>query len=594
MEVNPLSIILVKSDSKGDRLLFRYPFSSDAKPDNDQKNSRKNPYALIITEDLLQSLPLQTSNISKGNLTGLTDEVLSNLFAVKPELCERKFELKVNDVCFVGHPTLFQPGSIERSDSCTGNIPTINGSSINHSDTPSAILINVVFALHSFANHSIVKCYYDLSKRIGIALKHEEKRCCYVTIQTKEMIAAHDEIAQKIADTANGNFESPYELILHRSSLAKDLKKVYDDLRTTGLVQIRVNKWIEVSFCLPHKVHQTYYMKKGFIIEPDSIDKCLQSLRPYHGLLLLVDQSELLESLPPDSSPALLRLIQVYSPLKSLQTLSADADITLMHIFQLTGHLVYWAKAMVIYPLCENNVYVIAPDASTQLVSPLVEKFSEKFSGENLLQVMSDFSLPTSLNQKLSPLIPQAQQKQMIQMIAWMLQHRLLLQLHTYVHLMPSSEGHPVEYAKKTSAKSTPREHRSRSQSGSDFNEDTCKLFKLKNDVSGFKSCNDTFGREDDEKGSFPYQMLENFTPEEKAAILKIPASANYDDLYLLVKLFNRGYLTGKHHLEDIMYSENIKRSHLLQVLDKFRDVLVTCEIEDPAISMFYSHYKLD
>lgn len=114
MEVNPLSIILVKSDSKGDRLLFRYPYNSDAKPDSDQKNNRKNPYALIISEDLLQSPPPQTSNISKGNLTGLTDEVLSNLFAVKPELCERKFELKVNDVRFVGHPTLFQSGSFER------------------------------------------------------------------------------------------------------------------------------------------------------------------------------------------------------------------------------------------------------------------------------------------------------------------------------------------------------------------------------------------------------------------------------------------------------------------------------------------------
>lgn len=73
----------------------------------------------------------------------------------------------------------------------------LNSTNVNHFDTPSAILIHVVFALHSFANHSIVKCYYDLSKRLGIALKHEEKRCCYVTLQTKEMIAAHDEISQK-------------------------------------------------------------------------------------------------------------------------------------------------------------------------------------------------------------------------------------------------------------------------------------------------------------------------------------------------------------------------------------------------------------
>lgn len=113
MEVNPLSVILVKSDSKGDRLLFRYPFSTDNKPINHQKLCKKNPYALIVNADS-QSPPLSTSNISQGYLTGLTDEVLSKLFAVKPELYERKFELKVNDVRFVGHPTLFHSGILDR------------------------------------------------------------------------------------------------------------------------------------------------------------------------------------------------------------------------------------------------------------------------------------------------------------------------------------------------------------------------------------------------------------------------------------------------------------------------------------------------
>lgn len=103
---------------------------------------------------------------------------------------------------------------------------------------------------------------------------------------------------------------------------------------------------------------------------------------------------------------------------------------------------------------------------------------------------MSDFSLPTSLNQKLSPLIPQTQQKQLVQMIAWMLQHRLLLQLHTYVHLMPSSVGHPVECVKKASARSTPKNNRSRTQSGSDFDDGSSKIFKLKSDAPNFKSVN--------------------------------------------------------------------------------------------------------
>lgn len=138
MEVNPLSIILVKSDSKGDRLLFRYPFhiQENSEPAN---TKRKNPYTLPIVEDLLQSPPQPASNVSKGHLTGFTDEVLSSLFAVKPELCNRKFELKVNDVRFVSHPTLLALHNKQQDDS-------------------GGLLINVVFALQALASHSVGNC----------------------------------------------------------------------------------------------------------------------------------------------------------------------------------------------------------------------------------------------------------------------------------------------------------------------------------------------------------------------------------------------------------------------------------------------------
>lgn len=60
---------------------------------------------------------------------------------------------------------------------------------------------------------------------------------------------------------------------------------------------------------------------------------------------------------------------------------------TCCQVFNLTGHLVYWGHAIIIYPLCESNVYVVSPDAPTHINSPLVEKFSEHFPGESLLEV---------------------------------------------------------------------------------------------------------------------------------------------------------------------------------------------------------------
>ena len=44
-------------------------------------------------------------------------------------------------------------------------------------------------------------------------------------------------------------------------------------------------------------------------------------------------------------------------------------------------------------------------------------------------------------------------------------------------------------------------------------------------------------------------------------------------------------YFDGQHHLEEIMYYENIPRSQLLILLDKFRSVLVTCQHQDSGIA---------
>lgn len=46
-------------------------------------------------------------------------------------------------------------------------------------------------------------------------------------------------------------------------------------------------------------------------------------------------------------------------------------------------------------------------------------------------------------------------------------------------------------------------------------------------------------------------------------------------------------YFRGRHHLEEIMYNENTRRSQLLMLLDKFRSVLVVTTHEDPVIAVF-------
>lgn len=167
-------------------------------------------------------------------------------------------------------------------------------------------------------------------------------------------------------------------------------------------------------------------------------------------MLLLVDYTELLDCVPPSGAVMLTKLLNAYNPFKTLQNIATDADFAIKHVYELVGHLVYWAKATIIYPLCETNVYVIAPDAPLHNHSPLAEKFFAKFS-MNLFEVISEFSLPTSIGHLTTPLQYPTKQGTLVQMVLWMLQHHLLMQLHTYVQFMPTDHGECIKVPESNS-----------------------------------------------------------------------------------------------------------------------------------------------
>ncbi|XP_037082831.1 GATOR complex protein NPRL3-like isoform X1 [Pollicipes pollicipes] len=538
-ELNPLSIILVENGSKGDRLLFRYPYA-DEPTAQVTKSYRTNPYALDVTEDLFATRTRHSSNISNHRLVGFTNKVLSNLCAVQSRLVGQKFEVKVNDVRFVGHPISIQAD--HRRTSNEENKSTIH-------------LFHIVFALWAKANHSVVNCYHDLSRRVGIAVYHEEKRCRYITKQAKIMLAVHDDYASQ---PESSRVESPFSLVLNASHLARELKAVYDGLVQTGTVQLSIGGWIDVNFCLPQKIHKLHLDE--CTVEPEDIYRCLSLLKPYHTLLLLEDERDLLPSLSPDASPTLRRLVRVANPVRSLQHLAADADLTLRHVFELVSQLVYWAKATIIYPLCEKNVYVISPHAPTNLTSKLTSDFSEEFAGQSLHQVLAEYSLPSTLSQKVTPITAQQQQPTKVQVLVWLLQRRLLMQLHVYVFFTPATR---LPSTAPTSRQSTPD-----------------SMTTTVNTASDTSSVVD---------GAVPMSpvplehradlLLSSLTEPEREAVLKVPAAKDVEKLRLFAKLLR--YFNGMYHLEEIMYRENLRRSQIHQLLEEFRDVLTTCQRDD-------------
>jgi len=569
--LDPLCIILVKSGAHGGKLLFRYPFNNQTvHPSSPNNIVRDNPYAMIITEDMLNHrVNKEESNIKDGQLDGLSDETLANLFSVSKNMCGAKFELKLNDVRFVGHPVSLEPDSSE-----------------NFVRKTTITMFHIVFALRAIGNYSIVACYHELSQRLGLILKHEENRVGYLTQQMRSLIAAQDEVSSLPEDQQEHHFS----LATERSHLARDIENMYHDLCNNGEVRMYINKWIELSFCLPQKLHKKHF--PNILVEPESIFECLEALRPYHSLLLLVETQELLDQLSTDASPALRRLVRQCSPLKSLKTLAVDTDLSLKQVFELTGHLLYWGKGTVIYPLCESNLYVLSPRLPIPIPAKLKEKFSERFS-DSLMDTLATFSLPNKL--AVSPPLS-LHQPRITQMIIWLLQHHLVIQLHTYVTLAldermssscqgkSSDEGKPanttLNYGRREIVESESG-HSQNSEEVSSFGS-----FGAGRELETLPENDQHEKAQEIISQSTREEILKEFTPAEQAVIMSVPAANNSDDLTRFAALSK--YFRGEHHLEEMMFHENCPRSTLLQLVDKFRAVLIKHEHEDPAVSMYF------
>ncbi|KAG8432889.1 hypothetical protein GDO86_017229, partial [Hymenochirus boettgeri] len=204
---SPISVILVSSGSRGNKLLFRYPFHRNLEPHSLLTNNPRSCYALHNAGE--------NTDDPDGD-SKFSDVILATILATKSDMCGKKFELKIDNVRFVGHPTLLQHALCQVSK--TDPSPK--------REMPTMILFNVVFALRANADPSVINCLHNLSRRIAIILQHEERRCQYLTREAKLILAIQDEVSA-MSET-DGGPQSPFHHILPKCKLARDLKEAYD------------------------------------------------------------------------------------------------------------------------------------------------------------------------------------------------------------------------------------------------------------------------------------------------------------------------------------------------------------------------------
>ncbi|VBB25692.1 unnamed protein product [Acanthocheilonema viteae] len=486
---SPLGIMFVTMGENHEQVSFAYPFQGDSSfPSGSQSFSSSEPCGTLYAQSLRSG---DERNKCDAEQYGVPTKILAHLLSARG-ICEKPFEIKIDNIRFAGFPK-----------------------TVSHPTGRSPQTFHVVFIL-------IAKAAADLvARKIAIAIDEEQTRCNYLAEQMTTILNEHEK-----NESVPGGQAFPYHEVLAHCSLAQDLRDIFSDVSEYGVVHIFLNDCVEVGFC----VEQRALLHAGLTPKTRSeIEATILRLRPYHGILLLED------IIPGhDSNPTLHFFLKHCHPDQSLISISDSSGLPLFQVLTVVRHLLLWARAIVIYPLCTSNIYTSA--TSPKPLSRLTEQFGEIFENAHLPTILAQFSPPCTLAEFMNaPMNSFNEQQLRIRMVARLLRDQLIVQLHTFLYLM------------------------------SPFSHETV-----------YESVMDT---EQDEN---LHQLLSNamLTTEIKASVIQVYKTMlkQHSKQYAedLLELFLRliPYLRGENHIEDIMYRMNLERSSVMRALDTFACVI--------------------
>ncbi|TPX58143.1 hypothetical protein SpCBS45565_g08071 [Spizellomyces sp. 'palustris'] len=425
---------------------------------------------------------------------GFDTHFLSDILSPKVALCDRQFQLTVDDVTFVGHPTLLHadrpgtghrfarmiqkkrlaahmgapvPTSTNLQESVAPGVtitPSLSdrsssdpflksaNSPVNFASAHQLSMFNLVFAMQPDRGQCQVDTMYKhVISKITAALKYEQLKRGYIRKEAELILSIKDEAQVKslgpfrytnaVLFKERVRLSDVMDQILAESTLARCLAHIYNSITNDSVAHVVVNSSVDLSLHIPDRVSRPLALTEATTpARPKdafgSEDSGCPILRPYHALLLLYDPEEILKALPLDPSPLLVELIQIVTPTQCFEELQTTLDCSLSQLYRLAAHLVHWQKAKIIDVISIRNVYVVSQGAELDLLPRLVQDFNSSFPQLDLPTILSDLSIPRPY----SAIIPQKEFRTLyLEVLTYLLRYNLVTQLHMYICAYHSS-----------------------------------------------------------------------------------------------------------------------------------------------------------
>uniref|UniRef100_A0A1I8FK96 Uncharacterized protein n=1 Tax=Macrostomum lignano TaxID=282301 RepID=A0A1I8FK96_9PLAT len=114
----------------------------------------------------------------------LRDEALASILSAKAVMTQRAFEIKVDDVVFLGYSESLAAGAVAQPPPLVRLGPAVRSSAARAPPASSSIsTFCIIFAVRCCAPKSINKLYIQLARQLTTALRHEEQRCKFLHAQ---------------------------------------------------------------------------------------------------------------------------------------------------------------------------------------------------------------------------------------------------------------------------------------------------------------------------------------------------------------------------------------------------------------------------
>ncbi|KAG1706926.1 hypothetical protein DVH05_027776 [Phytophthora capsici] len=386
----------------------------------------------------------------------------------------------------------------------------------------------------------------------------------------------HRKDGENGSSTVDVDPQTLIDVSLGKSVLANDLKRVFHGLEESGAAHVVLNGWVKLSLTLT-----------------DAVTVRMASLRPYHTLLLLADKDHIFNKLPADHARQLRDLVEAVNPLKSFQDIALEAGVPIHQVFRLAAHLVYWGFGRIVDAITLYNIYQVNAKADLHINSPLGQEFRRKFAPYELGEVLSTFSGSRRIGEYMKTLST-SKKTEYIHMLIWLLQQRFIVQLHRYIYFMLPSDG---DYAAELGpggassvGSSSPalmassfRRQRVNSSATNTSAPGSMPIAQTPpmNPIAAAPSPPQVTLEQDPAADTRTVPMAQVmsvasqllFTDQERAYLAKI---AKPNPVFTLFKRLCV-YFHGEHHIEEIMWRENLSRGELRTVMSTYQDIIVCC-----------------